>query len=362
MNILILTNNDSGLYKFRLELVKKLCEDHTVYISLPQGKYVSELEKAGCLYCETEFNRRGTNPFEDIRLYRKYRMLLQKITPDLVLTYTIKPNVYGGFACSKEKIPYLANVTGLGTAIENGGFMRILSTTMYRIGLRKASCIFFQNSQNERLFEKLGVKGKKHILLPGSGVNLSVHSFEEYPPDGDKIHFLFIGRIMKDKGIQELVDATRTVKQKGHNIITDIVGWFDEDYHDTIEEAEKEEIVHFYGEQTNVHEFIKKSHCVVLPSYHEGMSNVLLEAAATGRPIIASRIPGCMETFEEGVTGIGCERKNADSLADAMLKFLMLPMEERARMGLRGREKMEREFDRNLITDVYIKEIEKAIK
>lgn len=361
MIVLILTNNDAGLYKFRYELVKKLCEKYEVYISLPDGEYITELEKAGCKYLKTEFNRRGMNPFADLHLLMTYMKMIRRIKPDVILTYTIKPNVYGGFASRILKIPYLVNVTGLGTTIENGGLLAFLTTHMYKIGLKKAACVFFQNSQNQSLFEMKGILGKKHTLLPGSGVNLNVHTFEEYPEQTDAIRFLFVGRVMKDKGIEELLNAMKAVKEKYPAVTMDIVGGYDEDYKEAVEQAEKAGLVSYHGRQLNVHAYMKNAHCVVLPSYHEGMSNVMLEAASTGRPVITTTVPGCRETFEEGVTGLGCEAGNVGSLADAMIRFIRMPYEEKKKMGLMGREKMEREFDRNLVTDVYIKEIENVL-
>ena len=361
MVVLILTNNDAGLYKFRYELVKRLCKDYEVYISLPDGEYIGQLEEAGCKYLNTEFNRRGMNPFADLRLSRTYIKTIRKIKPDVVLTYTIKPNVYGGFASRITKTPYLVNVTGLGTTIENGGLLAFLITHMYKIGLKKAACVFFQNSQNQSLFEEKKIVSGKHRLLPGSGVNLAVHTLEAYPDPTEAIDFLFVGRVMKDKGIEELLSAVKTVKKLYPAVKMDIVGGYDEDYKQAVEEAQKEGLVHYHGRQLNVHEFMKNAHCVVLPSYHEGMSNVMLEAAATGRPVITTTVPGCRETFEEGVTGLGCAAGSAESLADAMLRFIRMPYEDKEKMGLLGHKKMEREFDRNLVTDVYIKEIENVL-
>ncbi len=358
MTILILTNADAGLYNFRRELVAKLCEKHHVYISASKGEYVSRLEEMGCKFLETNFARRGMNPFADLKLLTKYKKMLREVKPDVVLTYTIKPNVYGGMACQRTKTPYLVNVTGLGTAIENGGILGFVTTRLYRMGLKGADCVFFQNAYNRDLFLKKKMVRKKHILLPGSGVNTDTHCYEEYPAEDGTIRFLFVGRIMKDKGIGELIEAMGRIKEKYPDAELDVLGAYDEDYSAVMEEAAKEGLLRYHGRQNNVHDYMKQAHCCVLPSYHEGMSNVMLEASSTGRPVITTRVPGCMETFEEGKTGLGCEAKDVESLVEAMEKFIALSYDEKCRMGLLGRKKMELEFDRRLVTDVYIKEIE----
>ncbi len=360
--VLILANNDVGLYKFRKELIEELCKKNKVIISLPYGDLVEDLKKLGCKYIRQEFNRRGTNPLEDIEQMIGYVELIKKVRPDVVLSYTIKPNVYGGLACQLTRTPYIANVTGLGTSIENGGVMQLLTTNLYKAGLRKASCVFFQNSSNHKLFKhKKLVKGHTHVI-PGSGVNTEFHNYEDYPDETDDIRFLFVGRIMKDKGIEELLAAMKALHSDYPNITLDIVGGYDEDYSDTLDKAAAGGYVRYHGRQEEVHDFYKNCHCVVLPSYHEGMANVLLEGASTGRPVVATNIPGCKETFNEEKTGFGCKVKDAKSLENAMRKFLSLSHEEKAQMGLAGREKVKKEFDRSIIVNAYLDEINRIVR
>ena len=358
MRIVILTNADIGLYKFRKELIERFCKEHEVYIILPDGEFIEPLKKMGCKFIPFEFNRRGTNPIADFGQIKRYVKLLKELKPNIVLTYTIKPNVYGGLACQITKIPYIANVTGLGTTIENGGILSFISMSLYKIGLKGAGCVFFQNKNNELLFvEKKVVKGKTR-LIPGSGVNLQTHCAEPYPSDQDDIRFLFVGRIMKDKGIGELLEAIHQIHKENQNVVLDIVGWSDEDYSEPLKKAEQEGAVHYHGLQSDVHPFYARCHCAVLPSYHEGTANVMLEASSTGRPVITTRVPGCQETFDEGITGFGCEARNSKSLVEAMKKFLAIPQERRAKMGMAAREKMEREYDRNNVLQAYQEEIE----
>lgn len=364
MQILILANHGIGLYKFRRELMTRLCDEHTVYIALPETEFIPELKELGCIYIKTEFERRGVNPFADLKLIQTYKHLIKKLKPDVVLSYTIKPNVYGGIACLQTKTPYIANITGLGTAMENGGILSHITKTLYKTGLKKAHCVFFQNEHNRELFFKHRLLNPTaHTrLIPGSGVNLESNTVEEYPTDDSQVRFLFVGRIMKDKGIDELLEAIYLIKKDYPNASLDIVGECEESYEPVLRRHEKEGLLKYHGFQKDVHKFYKEAHCVILPSYHEGMANVLLEAAATGRPVIATNIPGCAETFDEGITGFGCEPKRSISLAKAMNSFMKLSNEDRRQMGISGRMKVEKEFDRNIVLDRYFEEINKIKK
>lgn len=362
MKVLILANFDVGLYQFRKELIEELLKKNEVFISLPYGDLVEPLKKLGCKFIDTPVDRRGVNPFKDFSLLYKYIKLLKYEKPDIVITYTIKPNVYGGLACQFTHMPYIANVTGFGTALENGGVMQLLTTNLYKLGLRKACCVFFQNSSNRQLFKVKKIVRRHTRLIPGSGVNLDNHCFEEYPQADRGIRFLFVGRLMKDKGIEELIAAMDLIHKEYPDISLDIVGDYDEDYSSLIDSVVSKGYVRYHGRQENVHEFYKNCHCVVLPSYHEGMANVLLEGASTGRPVIASDIPGCKETFEEGKTGFGCKAKSAESLVNAMKKFIVLSHEDKTQMGLSGRKKVKKEFDRSIIINAYLNEINELVK
>ena len=258
------------------------------------------------------------------------------------------------------RVSYIANVTGLGTTIENGGLLSFISTTLYKTGLKKANCVFFQNKDNRKLFIDKGIVKGKTRLLPGSGVNLETHNIEPYPDDKDGIRFLFVGRIMKDKGIEELLSAIKDIHLERKDVIVDIVGWSDEDYAVALKEAEESGTICFHGLQSDVHPFYTACHCAVLPSYHEGTANVMLEASSTGRPVITTRVPGCQETFDEGVTGFGCEVRDTESLKQAMMRFLSLSQEKRKEMGLAARVKMEREYDRTIVLEAYKEEITAA--
>lgn len=362
--VLILTNSINGLYNFRIELIKKLLDSgFEVIISSPKDAKGAFFSDMSCRVIDTPIERRGINPIRDFNLFVRYIKIISKIKPDIVLTYTIKPNVFGGLCCSLLKIPYIANVTGLGSSIVNKGFVRAISLSLYKLGLRKASKVFFQNSTNKNFFiDNKIIDTDNAKLIPGSGVNISHHFFEEYPPDDKHIRFLFIGRIMRDKGIDELFEAASVIKKSYLNTEFHFIGMKEEDYDDKLNSLASASIIQYFGRQDDVHPFIKECHALINPSYHEGMSNVLLEAASTGRPVLASNIPGCVEAFEEGVSGYGFEARNVQSLVDTIIKFIKLPYEQKKAMGLAGRKKMEKEFDRNIVTNAYMYEINLAIK
>ncbi len=357
MKILILANNDVGLYKFRKELLETLLIENEVHISLPYGGFVDDMIAMGCIYHNVEFDRHGTNPIKELSQISSYKKLIKQINPDVVFTYTIKPNVYGGMACAALKVPYFCNITGLGTAIENPGIMQKITLLLYRMGLKKARHVFFQNSQNLDFMLKSKVVKGDYTLLPGSGVNLNNFVLIDYPDNQTNINFLFIGRVMKDKGIDEFLSAAKSIKSKYPNTHFDIVGMIDGDYEQIINTAVNDGYITYHGQQSDVKPFIKNAHCIVLPSYHEGMANVLLESAASGRPVIASDVPGCRETFDEGISGFGCKAKSTESLIEAVEKFINLPYEQKEKMGIEGRKKVEKQFDRQIVIDTYLNEI-----
>lgn len=356
--VLILANSSGGLYDFRNELLLRLLENNRVVISLPDFAKVKELEAEGCEIINTPINRRGVNPGEDMKLLWAYRRLLKRIKPDLVLTYTIKPNIYGGFVCRLLKIPYATTITGLGGAFDKEGLFLKMIIAMYRAGLKKAECIFFQNTENKGIFARYGIKGKTECLVSGSGVNLERHTWEEYKKSG-RLTFLFVGRVMKERGILEFLEAA--VRLQREDVEFAILGYCDEDYQDMLNEYEEKNIISQWGFHMEVHPFLAKANAIVIASFHEGMSNALMEAAATGRPVIASDISGCREAFEEGITGFGFTPGNAEELIEAMEKFMALSAEEQALMGKRAREKMEREFDRNHVIDAYMEVLNKYL-
>lgn len=361
MKILILTNNGEGLYKFRKELIVELVKCNDVFISLPEDRYIDRLIKLGCSYIKTEFNRKGTNPIKDYKLYKFYLETINKVMPDAVLTYTIKPSVYGGLASSKLDIPYIVNITGLGSAIENGGVLSKIALFLYRLGIKNANKVFFQNEVNMAymISKKITTK-ESSILLPGSGVNIGEYKFLEYKKKGT-IDFAFIGRIMKEKGIEQYLEAAAIIKKSNKNVIFHIAGEFEEDYKEQIESLERRDVIKFHGSVDNmIDEIYSICDCIIHPTYYaEGLSNVLLEASACGRAIITTNRPGCREVIDDNNNGYIVKEKNTEDLVNKINKYISLSNDERIQMGINGRMKVEKEFDRRIVVSNYIKVIEK---
>ena len=358
MKVLILANHDLGLYRFRKELITNLIQrGNQVYISVPNGEYIPNLKNLGCVFINTPVDRRGINPQTDFLLFKRYVNIIKKIKPDFIITYTIKPNIYGGIVASFHKKKYAINITGLGTAFENKGIIRTIVIFLYKIALKKAKVVFVENSsiRYEILKYKL-CKDSKIKVLNGAGVNTSEFAYLSYP-ENKNTRFLFIGRVMKEKGIEELLYATRRLFKEGFKCILDIVGPFEDDYKRIIADFEKEGWLKYYGFQDDVRPFIAQCDCFVLPSYHEGMANTNLECASCGRPVITSNIPGCREAIINKTTGFLCKSRDKYSLYKTMKCFLKLSRDERIQMGCAGREHISKKFEKNKVVETTLNAI-----
>jgi galacturonosyltransferase len=348
---LILTNHSYMLWHFRRELIEALLQKGEVVISTPFVGHEQDFIDLGCRCIATELDRRGVNPVSELKLLRFYKQLIKKEKPDLVLTYSIKPNIYGGLACQHVGIPYCANVQGLGTAFQTDP-MASIASLLYRRALRKAKTVFFENNANADEFLNRGILPKEMItLLPGAGINLQEYQQKPWPSEENGIHFLYLGRIMREKGIDELLEAAERLKtEHPDKVFFVIVGFFDEEEYKTkMEDLAARGILSFHGFQQDPKPFYTSCHCAVLPSWHEGMSNVLLEAAAIGRPLITSDIPGCREAVDNGKTGFLVPKQNADILYQAMKRFCELSGEQRQQMGNESRKLVEQHFNRNTV-------------
>ena len=354
MKILIITNHSYMLYRFRRELIATLQKAHEVVLSMPFVGHEDDFKAMGLKCINTEVDRRGINPRTDLKLMQTYRKLLKAERPDLVITYSIKPNIYAGLACSMAKIPFCANVQGLGTAFQRKGLAWFV-TMLYRTALKKAKVVFFENEGNARAFiHRKILPREKIVVLPGAGVNLERYPLSAYPRN-DQVHFLYLGRIMREKGVDELFAAMRRLHgELSNKVVFDLVGFFDEDYGNEVNALVDEGIAVFHGFQTEPTPYYAAADCVVLPSYHEGMSNVLLEAAAIGRPVITSDIHGCKEAVDDGISGMLCRVKDTEDLYQKMLQMASLSRSEREEMGLAARHKIQREFDKNMVVQKTI--------
>ena len=357
MKILIICNCATGLETFRGMLIKELInKGNDVSTAVPWSDEEKELraekrlKKINCDLKHISIDRRGMNPIRDINLFLQIVRVIKVVKPDLVITYTIKPNIYGGFASRMLNVKYVANVTGLGTAFQKKGVLRNIVVYMYKIALKKAKVVFFENTENRDTFvDNRIIQEKKAHVLPGAGVDLEHYHYLEYPKDEDKMRFLFIGRVMREKGVDELFAAMSKLNKEGYDCELDVLGEMEENYADIIAQYEREGWLHYRGYQEDVRSYVKKCHCFVLPSWHEGMANTNLECAACGRPIITSDIHGCKEAIIDKKTGFVVDKKDLDDLYRGILEFINLSNSERCIMGKEGRKYMELHFDKKKV-------------
>lgn len=360
MRILVLANSDVGLFNFRFELIERLVKDgHSVFISCPFGERIRAFQALGVEYYDTKINRHGMNLLEDLKLLKSYKTIIKKIQPKVVLSYTIKPNIYGAIAARKYKVPFVANITGLGTAVENKGLKQKICISLYKYAFKKVKTVFFQNAENESFFAKHKIAVGKHALLPGSGVNLYKYCLQPYPSINDPIRFVFVGRIMKEKGIDYFLSAAERIKKDIQNIEFHVCGFIENEYKGNLQNFVDKQIVIYHGMVKDMTEIYRQMHCTVFPSYYpEGISNVLLETAASGRPIITTDRAGCREAVNDGVNGFIVKTHSQEELDSSILRFIDLPYEQKNEFGIESRKKIEKEFDRNIVIDKYLSIIE----
>lgn len=375
--IAILTNNDDDIYCFRLELIQAIRKaGYRVLISCPDGPKFKAMEDFGLIkgksyiYDNPPIDRRGTSIIKDGKLILHYRRLLKKYKPSFILAYTAKPNVYAGLVASRLGIPVINNVTGLGSVLNVKGIKKQLIMKLYKTAYRRSHCIMFQNSTNMELARKLGwIKGKSK-LIPGSGVALERFPLQDYPEggngvEGEPIVFNYIGRILHDKGVDDYIEAAKRIKEKYPKVEFNMLGFIEpteKHYVSELKELKKEKIVYYRGSVVDVKPWIKRSHAIIHPStYGEGMSNVLLENAASGRPLITTDNPGCQETVNDKVSGFIYHGGDVDALVESIEKFIEMNSDDRRKMGLEGRAKVENEFSRDVVIKAYLDELS-AIK
>lgn len=355
--ILLIANDYTTIINFRMELLYVLKKvGYEVAVALPEHKRNIEIEAMGCIIYPLTIDRKSRNPIKNFLVIYHIYQILNQYCPDIVFTFTIKPNVYGGIVCSLKNIPYIATITGLGSSIHNVGLMPKISLTLYKIGLKKAQKVLFQNTENRDFFIKQGIYKGNCAMIPGSGVNLKRFHLMEYPME-DTINFVFVGRVMKEKGIEEFLEMAIFIRNRYPNTRFHICGSVEGAYKGKLEELGREGIIIYHGMITDMTSIYAFTHCTVLPSYHEGMANVLLESAACGKPIITSNIAGCREAVDDGINGFLVDVKNSFSLIEKVEKFLSLDFNQRKQMGVVGRKKMEVEFDRNFVINAYLREL-----
>lgn len=359
LRILMTANAAWNIWNFRRSLLEALLGDgHRVTVVAPQDEAVPDLERLGCRFVPLSMNVNGLNPLQDLGLAIRLRRIFVEQRPDIVLGYTIKNNIFGAFSAKSLGIPFLPNVTGLGTAFLSSGLLRKLVERLYRAAFASLPLVFFQNEDDQNLFlRRRLVKASQASLLPGSGINLERFAVANYPVTEPPV-FLMIARLLRDKGVVEYVEAARMVRERYPGTRFQLLGAADAANRTainlaTVQAWEQSHGIEYLGTSADVRCEITAAHCVVLPSYREGAPRTLIEGAALGRPLIATNVPGCRAVVDPGKTGFLCAPYDPGSLAAACLEFLSLSTERRRAMGLAGRMKMEREFDQSIVVAAY---------
>lgn len=358
--IMLISSKDNNFYNFRSEMILKLLElKYKVVLVCPYGKKIDYFTEHGCEFIDLDMDRRGTSIFNDLKLMNNYKKILKSEQPDLVLTYTAKPSYYASFVCQFLHIPHIINNAGI---METGKLLTKLLDFLYKICERKADCIMFQNSYERDYTEKL-LKNKVHYRdIPGSGVNTDAFPYQPYPLTDEVVTFNYVARVMKSKGIEEFLECAKFIRKKYPFTKFVIYGDFDDDtYRPIVKEYIDSDIVEYGGILMDIKPAIAKAHAVIHPSYYEGMTNVVLEHSSSGRPCIGSNVPGVKDGIDDGKTGFVFEVKNSQSLIEYVEKFLALSHEEKEEMGRQAREKMKKEFERSIVTNIYVEEIKKIL-
>lgn len=358
--ILILSNHFITLYNFRRELIARLVSrGHKVYISMPEDERNEYFAQLGCEIIVTPMSRRGMNPAQDISLLHRYKRIMREVQPNIIFSYTIKPNIYGSMASNALHYKQVCNVTGTGATFLHENLLAKLVRVLYRRSMRYAYKVFFQNSGDRDYFARHRMVRDNWDMLPGSGVNLEQHAFSPMP-EGDTVGFIYIGRVMAVKGVEQFMDCARAIRREHPETRFYMAGFIEEErYKALVDEYVQDGSIEYLGFRDDIDDWIGKCCCTVLPSLGgEGVPNVLLESAASGRTCIATRIPGSVDTIDDGVTGFIYTPGSTEELISCVKKFLALSPNERAAMGRAGRAKMEKEFDREIVIDKYIREVE----
>ena len=368
LNILIVSNTSWYLHNFRLGLIISLIERGNQISTLaPEDDFSCKLKKTGCHHIHLEMDNKGLNPISDLWMNKKLSEQYREINPDLILHYTIKPVLYGSLAAGKLGIPFINNITGLGTAFIKENWVTWLVKRLYRLSQKNADHIFFQNADDRELFstEKLIPEDVPQEVIPGTGINTDHFNLQPYP-ENNPVTFLLIARMLWDKGVGEFVEAARKVRLQFDDVRFQLLGFLDVSNRTAIscEQMQvwgNEGIIEYLRETDDVRPYIRAAHCVVLPSYREGLPRTLLEAAAMGRPIITTDVTGCREVVEHGANGYLCKPRDANDLAQKIIDMVKLSIEERREMGLKGREKIERGFSERVTVARIIEIINRLI-
>lgn len=359
MRIILTVNAAWNIVNFRRPLVEFLVSaGHHVTVLAPPDGSEQALRQMGCAFVPLRMDAKGLSPVGGWRLVRDLKRHFRLLDPEVVLSFTIKNNLFGAMAARSVGVPFIPNVTGLGTAFLSGKVLQRLAEALYRTSFRNLPVVFFQNPDDRDLFLSRGlIRADQARVLPGSGIDLTRFSASP-PPVGQDPVFLMVARLIRDKGVLEYAQAARIVKQTHPQAQFRILGPLGAENRtaippEVVASWSPRTDLDYLGETQDVRPFVQAADCVVLPSYREGAPRTLIEAAAMARPLIATDVPGCRAVVRDGITGFLCELQSAEDLARACLRFLALAPEQRHSMGLAGRQKMEREFDQALVVQAY---------
>lgn len=360
MHVLLTVNAAWNLWNFRVPVIAALLADgHRVTLLAPSDRAVEKLQDMGCQFVDLPMDNTGLNPLRDLGLMRRFKRHFGDLKPDVVLSFTIKNNLYGSLAASRLGIPFIPNVTGLGTAFLSGSILRSIVESLYRFAFAALPCVLFQNIDDLELFVRRRLVSRRQArLVPGSGIDLVRFSAASLRDATNAPTLLMIARLLRNKGVIEFAEASRIVRESRPDVRFLLLGEPDADSPDAVDIAtvqgwQATHGVEYLGRCDDVRPHIAQADCIVLPSYREGAPRTLIEAAAMARPVIATDVPGCRAVVEHGINGLLCEPKSPERLAEACLQFLALAREEQEAWGAAGRAKMEREFDQAFVVAAY---------
>jgi glycosyltransferase involved in cell wall biosynthesis len=361
MKVAIVLNTSWNIYNFRMNLIKSLqAEGHEIHTIAPTDDYTHFLTEAGCTHHAVKMDSRGANPIKDLALIFELYSIYKRVKPDVILHYTIKPNVYGSLAASFLKIPVVNNVCGLGTVFLKDDLLSSVAMFLYRVSFKFPKKVFFQNPDDLKLFvDKKLVPTSTVDLLPGSGIDLSRFKPVSFQRN-QKFTFLLISRLITDKGVIEYIDAVKKLRAEGLDARFQVLGAIDPEHkrgikREVIQEWINSGTIEYLGTTKDVRHFIELADCVVLPSYREGTPRTLLEAASSSKPIVATNVPGCNQVVEDKITGLLCNMKDSEDLAAKMRNMANYDDQTLKTMGINGRRKMEAEFDESIVIDKYLR-------
>lgn len=362
LHIVLTVNAAWNIVNFRRPVVEAfLTEGHRVTILAPPDPEVeATLTGMGCGFVPLTMDVKGLSPSRDGKLVLEYRRHFKTLRPDIVFSYTIKNNLFGALAAKSMRIPFVPNVTGLGTAFLSGGALQTVAETLYKFAFRGLPVVFIQNRDDRDLFlERRLLRAEQVQLLPGSGIDLATFDAAPYPPADAPVTFLMIARLIRDKGVLEYAQAAQQVKAARPDVQIRLLGPLGSENRgaiapEVVQGWAQDGVLDYLGATDDVRPFIADAACVVLPSYREGAPRTLIEAAAMARPLIATDVPGCREVVEDGTTGFLCTVRDADSLAGAMHRFVDLSHPVRAEMGAEGRANMVANYNINVVIKAYM--------